>query len=163
MTHKIMKVILDTGVLGQLIQNNPLVQYSRLKNHLQEGDYKGFLLNPIIQECALHLANDYPRDVSLSLIISIIHTYDLQLITPDLSILNQAGRLKRRFPHLSACDSLILTMGVQKSKNFSIHSTDGKMFHYLDDNTRNKLKYKVYCYDQDGKTKINKQRKTKFK
>ena len=146
-----MNIILDTGVLGQLILNNPLKPYQQLKHHLREGDYEGYLLNPIIQECALHLANDYPRDVSLSLIISIIHTYNLQLITPDLSILNQAGRLKRRFPHLSLCDSLILIMGVQKSEKLSIHSTDGKMFQNLDQNMRNKLKYQVYNYDHDGK------------
>jgi len=146
-----MKIILDTGVLGQLILNNPLKPYQQLKQHLREGDYEGYLLNPIIQECALHLANDYPRDVSLSLIISIIHTYNLQLITPDLSLLNQAGRLKRRFPHLSSCDSLILTMGVQKSEKFSVHTTDGKMVQNLDQNMRNKLNYKIYNYDQDGK------------
>ena len=151
-----MKIILDTGVLGQLILNNPSKPYRQLKHHLQEGEYKGYLLNPIIQECAFHLANDYPRDVSLSLIISIINTYDLQLITPDLPLLNQAGRLKRRFPHLSLCDSLILTMGLQQSKKFSIHSTDGKMFQHLDQNTRNKVKYKVYSYNQDGKPKKTK-------
>ena len=154
-----MKIILDTGVLGQLILNNPLEQYKQLKDYLKNGDYRGHLLNPIIQECALHLANDYPRDVSLSLIISVINTYNLKMITPNLSILNQAGRLKKRFPHLSSCDSLILTVGVQKSEKFSIHSTDGNMFQNLDHNVRNKLKYKVYSYDQEGKPKKNKIKK----
>jgi hypothetical protein len=43
--------------------------YQQLKHHLHEGDYEGYILNPIIQECTLHLATDYPRDVSLSLIM----------------------------------------------------------------------------------------------
>lgn len=153
-----MKIILDIGVLGQLILNNPLEQYKQLKHHLKNGDYRGYLVNPIIQECALHLANDYPRDVNLSLIVSVIHTYNLEMITPNLSILNQAGRLKKRFPHLSLCDSLILTLGIQKSEKLSIQSTDGKMFENLDLNVRNQLKYKVYSYDQEGKPK-----KTKYK
>ena len=151
-----MKIILDTGVLGQLILNNPLEQYRLLKHHLLNGNYRGYLVNLIIQECALHLTDDYPRDVSLSLIISVINTYNLKMITPNLSILNQAGRLKRRFPHLSSCDSLILTMGVQKSEKFSIHSTDGKMFQNLDNKMRKQLKYKVYSYDQEGKPKKTK-------
>lgn len=148
-----MKIIIDTGVLGQLISNNPLKQYNQLKHQLQNGVYQGYLLNLIIQECAFHLANDYPRDVGLSLIISVIHTYNLDILTPSISILNQAGRLKRRFPHLSACDSLILALGVQKSENFSIHSTDGQMFTKLDQNIRNKVKYQVYIYDNKGNPK----------
>ncbi len=144
-----MKAILDTGVLGQLIRNNPLKQYQKLKGHLQNRDYRGYILNPIIQECAFHLAKDYPRDVGLSLIVSVIHSYNLQMLTPSLSILNQAGRLKRRFPHLSLCDSLIITMGAKKSDKYSIHSTDGKMFEELDQNMRNKLKFTVYSYDQE--------------
>ncbi len=153
-----MKIIIDTGVLGQMILNNPLEQYKELKYRLQNGDHSGYFVEPIIQECAFHLANDYPRDVSLSLIISVIHTYNLKMITPNLSILNKAGRLKKRFPHLSLCDSLILTIGTQKSEKFSIHSTDGKMFEELDINVRNQLKYKVYNFDQEGKRK-----KTRYK
>ncbi|MHA1674595.1 MAG: hypothetical protein ACTSYI_13335 [Promethearchaeota archaeon] len=145
-----MKIILDTGVLGQLIRNNPMEQYKKLKDHLQNGDYRGYLLNPIIQECAFHLAKDYPRDVGMSLIISVIHTYNLQMLAPSISILNQSGRLKRRFAHLSLCDSLIITMGAQKSEKYSIHTTDGKIFEELDQNMKNKLKFTVYSYDQEG-------------
>ncbi len=148
-----MNILLDSGVLGQLIRNNTLESYQQLKLHLQSGAYSGYILNMIIQECAFHLAKDYPRDVSLSLIISVINTYNLQVISSNLSILNQAGRLKRRFPHLSLCDSLIISMGVQKSEKYSIHSTDGKMFQNLDQNTRNQLKYKVYSFDKEGKPK----------
>ncbi len=120
------EILIDTGIILNLLTKNPPQKLKKLINNIQEQRYKAATIQPIILEVSRWLIKTKKKTEISDIIYSLLISYNIT-VHPlnELKHFISAGILRHQIPQLSTVDALLYIYA--KEKGISIHTTDKSM------------------------------------
>ncbi|MHA1647601.1 MAG: type II toxin-antitoxin system VapC family toxin [Promethearchaeota archaeon] len=120
------EILIDTGIILNLLTKNPPQKLRNLIKNIQNQRYKTATIQPIILEVARWLIKTKKKIEISDVIYSLLKSYNI-IVYPltELNHFISAGILRHQIPQLSTIDALLYIFA--KEMGFSVHTTDKSM------------------------------------
>ena len=138
-------VILDTGVIMQILKKKRLSEIETLSRNILNRSTQAYITNTILLEVANHLTEGKGKQIVFPQILSFLEKYNIELYETAITDSINAGIVQYQTkPVLSACDSLIIIIAAKE--RWSVFTTDKKLIDNTPVRLKNRIKFVKFAF-----------------